>query len=224
MNNFRHIASPEIPKLIRIDTPEGRRYSTPSGNFYPSITTVLGDTLPKDGLDQWRKRVGEKEADKISAKAAYRGGEVHSLLEKYVANDPDWAKNSNPFHKATAYSVIPILNSRMNDVILQEVQLYSDKLKIAGTVDCIAHWDGKLAAIDYKTSMRAKKKSHIEGYYLQCAFYALAYYELTGTPIHNFTIVIACDNDPPQIFTGKTKNHIERLIQLRKRYKKLKGF
>ena len=76
----------ELPKLNRVESPSGRTYVTPEGNSYPSVTTVLGKTLDKSGLDAWRKRIGEEEADKQSKYAANRGTIVHDLCEDLILN------------------------------------------------------------------------------------------------------------------------------------------
>lgn len=49
----------------------------------PSVTTILGETKDKSGLEKWRKRVGEKEADRISNLSMSRGTIMHRLIELY---------------------------------------------------------------------------------------------------------------------------------------------
>lgn len=124
-----------LPKLTRKTTEEGRRYFTPDGNAYPSITTVLG-VLSKDGIIAWRKRVGEEEANKISRQAATRGTAVHKLAEDYLDNLPDWNKGAMPANIASFNDLKKILDERLNNIYFQEEFLYSDRLKCAGQ-DCL---------------------------------------------------------------------------------------
>ena len=85
----------ELPKLTRKTTEEGRRYFTPTGEAYPSVTTVLG-VLSKDSIQAWRKRVGEAEANRISTQASRRGTAVHKICENYIDNKEDWKEGVQP--------------------------------------------------------------------------------------------------------------------------------
>ena len=72
---------------LKVETKSsGRKYITPDGEAYPSITTVLG-VLSADSIAAWRARVGDEEANKISHKATTRGTAVHDLVEKYLDNE-----------------------------------------------------------------------------------------------------------------------------------------
>ena len=135
----------------------GRLYTTPDGKKLPSITTVLGATQDKSGLDAWRKRVGEEEANRVMAQASTRGTAVHQLAEDYVNNEENWSKGAMPANLFTFNTIKPLLDKHMNNIWIQEAPLYSERLEVAGRVDCIAEWDGVLSIVDYKTSRRPKK-------------------------------------------------------------------
>ena len=135
-----------LPKLTRETTESGRKYFTPEGNAYPSITTVLS-ILSKQAIMEWRKRVGEEEANKISRQAAGRGTAVHKLAEDYIDNKEDWKGKHMPANIASFNDIKPILDERLDNVWMQETFLYSDKLKCAGQVDCIAEFDGELSRL-----------------------------------------------------------------------------
>ncbi len=169
---------------------------TPEGNKYPSITTVLGE-LSKAGIEAWKKRVGEETANKISAQASTRGTAVHELAENYLNNKEDWSKGYMPANIFTFNTIKPVLESRVNNIWAQEVPLYSDRLQIAGRVDCIAELDGELTIIDFKTSRKPKTKDWIENYFFQGAFYAAAFFEQTGIAIKKTAIIIAVDDNEP---------------------------
>jgi genome maintenance exonuclease 1 len=168
-----------LPTLTRQTTESGRKYFTPDGNAYPSITTVLS-ILGKEEIIAWRKRVGEEEANKVSRQASTRGTAVHKLAEDYVDNKPDWKGKHMPSNIATFNTLRPVLDARLNNIWMQEVFLYSDRLKTAGQVDCIGEWDGVLSIIDFKTSKRVKKEEDITNYFIQMCFYAAAFLERTG--------------------------------------------
>ena len=210
----------DIDELKTTNVNGSRFYVTPDGNKYPSITTVLSsDPEKKRGLMEWRKRVGEKEANRISSQAARRGTSVHTLCEHHLYNaspeEPDsvWQK-AMPDAIEMFNSIAPILNENVNNIHGQEVALYSDRLGVAGRVDCIAEWNGTLSVIDFKTSRKPKKAEWIRDYYMQCAAYAAMYYERTGIPIKDLVIAVMVENDEPQIFHEKVFDWLPPLKEL----------
>ena len=190
----------------------GRRYQTPDGDSYPSITTVLS-IRNKAGIEAWKKRVGAEEAAKVSYRAASRGTAVHEMAERYVNNDPNYKAGAMPNIIADFNNIKDLLDKHMGVVYGQELPLYSDHLKLAGRVDCVAEWDGKLSIIDYKTSRKAKKEEWITNYFIQETFYAIAWEERTKMPITQLVTVIAVDNDEPQIFIEHRDNWDKELIK-----------
>jgi len=206
----------------------GRLYNVPGGAKYPSITTVLS-ILNKDEILKWRKRVGEKEANRISTQASRRGTQVHDLIERYVKNDPDYKFDSNgkpvpPYVIENFNSVKNVIDQSLEKVYAQEVPLYSDYLGVAGRVDCIGIWDGKLSVIDWKTSGKEKKKDWIKNYFMQESFYAIAWEERTGIPITQLVTLIAVDNAEPQIFIEHRDNWSKDLQKTIAQYKEQKFF
>ena len=209
-----------LPKLTRKTTEKGRRYFTPEGNTYPSITTVLSE-LSKDSIKAWRKRVGEEEANKISARASKRGTKVHQICEDYLNNNKDYLKGVLPNNVASFNDIKPIIDANINNVWFQEEFLYSDHFKCAGQVDCIGEWAGELSIIDFKTSRKPKKEEWIQNYFMQCAFYAAAFFERTGIPIKQSVVLITVDGDAPQTFITKPHDYLKDLIKARKHYKSI---
>lgn len=209
-----------LPKMTRKTTEKGRKYFTPEGNAYPSITTVLG-VLSKEGIIAWRKRVGEEEANKISRQAATRGTAVHKLAEDYLDNVEGWNKNAMPANIASFNDLRKILDERLDNVWFQEEFLYSDKLKTAGQVDCIAEFDGQLSIVDFKTSRKPKKAEWITSYFIQASFYAAAFLERTGIPIKQGVILITVDGSEPQVFKVNTYDYLEHFLSVRNKYAEL---
>ncbi len=196
----------------------GRKYLTPDGKAYPSITTVLS-ILTRKAIMEWRKRVGEEEANKISRQAAGRGTDVHAIIEKYLDNDPNYAKGYMPHIVNSFKDVQPILDSRIGKIYAQEVPLYSHSLGVAGRVDCIAEFDGQLSVIDFKTSKRHKTKDKITNYFIQESAYAMMWEERTGTPINQLVTIMAVDHYEPQVFIEYRDNWTDRLKDVIAQYK-----
>ena len=195
-----------------------RVYKTPSGRAYPSVTTITG-LLKRQAIQEWRERVGSEEANKISTRAATRGTRIHSLCENYLSN-----KESTPnYLDHELWQAIKPHLERINNIHALESRLYSDHLEVAGTVDCIAEYDGKLAVIDFKTSARLKEKDDIHDYFMQCSAYAVAFEERTSIPVNNLIVIMGVDNEGCITFTEKRDNWIEGFIKLRKEYKQWKN-
>ena len=221
---FNHITLEDrLPELEVETLPTGRTYKTPDGKKYPSVTTVLGEES-KAGILAWRKRVGEEEANKVSFQASSRGTSVHTLAENYINNDPEWSKGAMPTSIYAFNQIKSILDERMNNIYAQEVPLYSDKLEVAGRVDLIAEWDKDLAIIDFKTARKPKKEEWIQGYFMQCAFYATAFYERTGVAIKKSVILITVDHNEPQVFITKPYDYLGSFIKVRQKYRNIYGF
>lgn len=196
--------------------PDGKRYYTlPDGTRLPSVTTVLG-AQKKQGIMEWRKRVGETEANRISKQATSRGTNVHTLCERYLNNEPLGA--IMPDAVEMFRSLKPLLN-RIDNIHYQECALWSKQLGMAGRVDCIGEFDGELSVIDFKTSKRIKTEAHIEDYFWQTSAYALMYEEMIGTPINNLVIIMAVEDEQPLLFKQKTSDHIHGLVKAINFYK-----
>jgi genome maintenance exonuclease 1 len=187
-----------------------RRYMTPNGVAYPSVTTVTG-ILNADKIAAWRARVGEEEANKIGSKAATRGTAVHNLIEKYLLNDPEYGKGVLPHVMQSLVNIKPILEKRLNKIYELEVPLYSDHLKLAGTCDCACEFDGVNSIVDFKTSKWPKKKSLISNYFVQAAAYAIMWEERTGMPMPNLVIVMDVDGGRPLTYKEHRDNWTDKL-------------
>lgn len=209
-----------IPKITRKNTEVGRKYFTPEGNAYPSITTVLS-ILGKDVIQEWRARVGEEEANRISSFASKRGTAVHKIAEDYLNNEPDFKKGHMPTSVASFNGIKQILDERLNNIWMQETFLYSDKLKCAGQVDCIAEFDGELSIVDFKTSRKEKKEEWITNYFIQASFYAAAFLERTGVPIKQGVIIITVDDGQTQVFKINTYDYLSHFLEVRKKFREL---
>lgn len=166
------------------------------------------------GLDDWRKRVGDEEADGILRQAGIRGTAIHDMAEKYLLKQ-DWKAGHMPVNRMTFNNIIPLLD-RISRLQCLEVRLMSHIVKVAGTVDCIACFDDEPAVIDFKTSRRVVKHDDIHDYFKQASVYSLMFEELTGVVIKKLVIVMACDDHPYSLlFVEDRKKWLEQFIKQR---------
>ena len=213
---FKHIGT-NLPELSTKTIDRKRYYITPEGEEYPSITTVLSNR-GKQGLFEWRKRVGNDVANYISRKAAKRGTLVHQMCEDYLNNvgfdQPQWwkeaEKNFLPFCLFNQLRNRPL--QRINNIHAQECGLYSDKYKVAGRVDCIAEYNDVLSIIDFKTSTSERNDEYNENYYIQTAAYAEMYEERTGIPTDQIVILVVTEDGVVQEFV-KSKHEYLPLLE-----------
>ena len=202
MINFEELKTKTVDKK--------RYYVTPEGNEYPSITTVLSPR-GKEGLMKWRKRVGEKVANHICNKAATRGTKVHKMCEDFL-NGEDMTHHKKDFLPYCLFNELKDKTfDNINEVIGQEVTLYSDKYKVAGRTDLIANYRNELSIVDFKTSTNERKDSYNENYYIQTAAYAEMFEELTGKPINQIVILVVTENGTVQEFIKDKQEYIPLL-------------
>lgn len=191
---------------------KGRFYVTPEGKKYPSITTILG-AGEKPWLKEWYESMGQERAEAEKKRAADRGTAVHAMIEKYLNNE---AKPTAGFQleHVTEFLTLRLPLKGVNRIITQESALWSDLLRVAGRVDCIGEWNGKLSLIDFKTSTGDKKSEQIFDYYLQTTAYALMFQELYDIQIDQLVIIMSVERGPvPLVFEQPVEPYIEPLIR-----------
>ena len=215
MKTFNHVGNDL--KELKTENIEGKRfYVTPKGNKYVSITSLLGN-LSKQSIIEWRRRVGEAEANKISRQASSRGTRVHNICESYIKNQEGILEGVLPDAIDMFNSILPLLD-RIDNIHVAEGALYSDDLGVAGRTDLIGEFDEKLSVIDYKTSRKRKTWEMCHAYFMQGAFYAHAYEELTGISINDIVIIMAVESDKPLLFRETKDRWIEPLKQVITKY------
>ena len=208
----------ELPQLTRLDG-EVRHYLTPTGEKYPSVTTVLDKTSDKSALFAWRKRVGEEEANRVSNRATTRGTAIHTLCEKYVLNQPIDISKEMPINVHMFKQLERFLHANVNNIRGSESSLFSHKLKVAGSCDLIANYRNHAAIIDFKTSNKLKRKDWIENYFLQCAMYSFMFWEMTQIYHPKLVVAIAVEEeDEAQVFEENVNDWINQAQDRCKRY------
>lgn len=212
---FNHNLVPEIH--IETTSIDGKRYYVlPDGRKFRSVTTVLSESLDKTALLEWRKKVGEDEANKISTQAARRGTAVHSLCEKYVLNQDglELRKGAMPSSLDAFNSIKPIIDQSVGTILGVELPLYSVALNTAGRCDLIAEFNGVPSVIDFKTSRKLKKEEWIESYFLQTTVYAMMFEWIYKIAIPQIVILIAVDHEPPQVFVKDRGQYVNRVLEI----------
>lgn len=144
---------------------------------------------------------------------------MHKLCEDYVNNEEIDTESLMPLDLQNFNALKEQMDKHFGKVYGQEIALYSDFLEMAGRVDCIAEYKGKLSIIDYKTSKKVKKRSNIKNYFMQAAGYAVMFEEIFKKPINNLVILMSVDHEGVVEFVEKRDDHIHDLIELRKKYK-----
>ena len=206
---FEHVPV-ELTEMNAVTTEKGRLYHTPEGINLPSITTVLS-ILSRESIAKWRARVGHEEANRISHRASTRGTAVHAIIEKYINNEENFKDGYTPDIISSFLDLKPIMDDRIGRIYAQEAPLYSNHLGVAGRVDCIADFDGKLSVIDFKTSLKPKRYDYVTNYFMQETAYAIMWEERTGRPITQLVTIISVDNNDPQVFIEHRDNWVRPL-------------
>mgnify|MGYP005712997875 FL=1 len=208
MKKFDHVKlNGELPD-IKTESIKGKRfYVTPDGNKYPSITTVLSDRN-KEGIRKWRESVGQDVANQVMRQAASRGTAVHTLIENYLNNEELSKQDVLP---VALFATIKSELDNINNIRIQEGGLYSDKLGVAGRVDCIAEYKGKISVIDFKTSTKEKKEEWVENYFIQGSAYCEMYEERSLQPIEQVVILIVTEDGAVQTFIKDKKDYLPLL-------------
>ena len=187
---------------------EGYRFYDIDGQNYPSVTSVLG-IRKKEGLVKWRESIGEDVANWEMNRAARRGKSFHKLVEQYLNNETPSIRDVLPlglFRLAKPYI------DQINNIRLLEKIMVSPKLTIAGQVDCVAEYNGKLSVIDFKSANKERKEDWIENYFLQCTAYSSMYEETFGEKIEQIVVLLAAEDGTMTAYVKDPQDYIEELV------------
>jgi len=182
--------------LKRIDTENGRRYIVGEGRPLPSVTTVLSKTKDLTAIKQWQARIGIDEANKIKTEASSLGNSMHKNLEKHILGE---SMDGSFMAQTLAKVIIKNGLSKVDEIWGTEVAVYSKDL-YAGTTDLVGVHQGIPSIMDFKNSLKDKKKEWIEDYFMQLAAYSLAHNEMYGTDIRRGVVMIATRDGKYQEF------------------------
>ena len=215
MKKFKHNFVPFVE--LETETIDGQRYYVlPDGmTKLKSVTTILGEKTDKTALYEWRKRVGEEEANRISTQAARRGTSIHKIAERYVLNEENIYRDQMPINVETFKSIQSTLDERVDNILGIELPLYSKALGCAGRTDLVAEYDGKLSIIDFKTSRKPKKEEWIENYFLQSTVYSMMFEWTYKFSVPQIAIIIAVDDEKtPQTFVMERSKYVNKVLEI----------
>ena len=204
--NFIELDKTILPKTkgMRVD---GHRFYNIDGTNYPSVTTVLG-IRKTEQLKEWRQKIGEDVAKWEMGRAARRGKSFHTLVEQYIKGETPSIRDVLPLG---LFKLLKPYIDQIDNIHLLEAIMYSKKLTIAGQVDCVAEYNGKLSVIDFKTANKERQEDWIENYFLQTTAYAHMYEETFGKPIEQIVILIASEDGTTQAFIKNKADYEEEL-------------
>ena len=186
---------------------DGFRFYNIDGKNYPSITTVLG-IRKTEQLKGWREKIGENVANWEMGRAARRGKSFHTLVEQYIKGETPSIRDVLPLG---LFKLLKPYIDQIDNIHLLEAIMYSKKLTVAGQVDCVAEYNGKLSVIDFKTANKERQESWIDNYFLQTTAYAHMYEETFGTPIEQIVILIASEDGTTQAFVKNKADYEKEL-------------
>ena len=214
---FTHVLHPEITKIKQININGVRHYDTPDGALI-SITSLMKNFTP-EGILEWRKKVGAEVANEVMKSATDRGSKVHKIIESCLSNKPenDLVGNYGELPARLFNQMIPALD-KINMIRALEKGLYSTQLGIAGTVDCVAEYEGKLSIIDFKTARRKWDEMN-ETYLVQATFYSIAWEERTGEKVDQIAILTTTETGELHIHKDDPSKYVNRLNQMIQEYK-----
>ena len=207
---FKHVDL-SLPQLERETIDGVRYYKVPDEEELLRLVSITSVTshFNREIFINWRKKVGDEEADRVTKAATSRGTDMHTLTEHYLKNEelPTVRPISDFLFKISKTNL-----KRINNIYALEGSLYSKQLGIAGTVDCIAEYDGELAIIDFKTSKKPKPREWIEHYFVQCMAYGCMLYEVTGISVKKLVIIMACENGECVVYEERDKAKYIKLL------------
>ena len=186
---------------------DGHRFYEIDGKNYPSIITVL-NIRKKEGLTKWRESVGEGAANWEMARAARRGKSTHTLIEQYLKSETPSERSVLPLG---LFKLLKPYVDQINNIHLLEAIMYSHKLTVAGQVDCVAEYNGKLSVIDFKTANKERIEEWVENYFLQCTAYSIMYNETFNEPIEQIVILMAAEDGSMKAFVKEPKDYEDEL-------------
>ena len=211
MSQFNHIPiNFEQAQLIEKDN--AHYYQTPKGDVFPSITTMLQKTMPTEklqNLQNWREQ--EVASQYIAQESAIIGTQTHKLIENFL-NGVTHTEEARLLSVAHFNNMIPFLQ-KINDIHGTEIRLYSNVMKLAGTTDCIAKYDGEISIIDYKTKRSHQQEEWMTEHFIQATAYSEMFAELTGIKVKQIVILVSSEKNTRMEFIKKTEDYRDLLTQ-----------
>lgn len=215
MVNFSQMLKTREPTLL--DREDGHWYTTKFDNVYPSVNTILSATASdekKNSLASWKEN--EPAHEYITTQAQDIGTQSHQIIEDYLSNSLN-IEEFDLLPIAHFHNLKPYLTN-ISEVVCIEQRMYSDKLKVAGTSDLIAKYNGELSIIDYKTKRKPQVDEYMYEYYLQTTCYAQMFEEVTGQKINQVVILVSSEKNTRQEFIKSCDDYVEPMNERIEKY------
>ena len=215
MADFAQMLKSREPTLL--DGDDGHWYQTKFNKIYPSISTILSATAPehkKNGLADWREN--EPAHKHITKQAQDIGLQSHKIIEDYLCNN--LALEEFDLLPIAHFNNLKTYLENISNVVCIEQQMYSDKLRVAGTSDLIAEYDGVLSIVDYKTKRKPQIDEYIHEYYLQTTCYAKMFEEATNHKIDQIVILVSSEKNTRQEFIKSCDDYVEPMMERIEKY------
>lgn len=206
----------QYKNCLQVNDPITRKrvYQTPDGERLPSVTTILSATKDMTHLNEWKKRVGVDNANRIASEAAGVGTAMHANLERFLIGEQRQPGNNLVHIKANAMAdrIIAEGLSQMDEIWAMEQSLYFPGL-YSGTTDLVGVYQGQPAVCDHKQTNKPKKAEWVEDYYLQLVAYILAHNEVYKTDIKRGVIFMCSRGDDSLQVGGEIYQQFDLLPQ-----------
>jgi len=208
---FKHIPI-NFQQAQLIEENNEHYYQTPKGDIFPSITTILHKTMSAEkqqSLQNWKEQ--ETAAQYITEESAMIGTQTHKLIENHL-NGVTQTDDVRLLSVAHFNNLIPFIQ-KINDIHGTELRLYSNEMKLAGTSDCIAKYDGELSIIDYKTKRSNQQEEWMTDHFIQGTAYSQMFKELTGIEVKQIVILVSSEKNTRMEFVKRTEEYKDLLTQ-----------
>lgn len=161
-------------------------------------------------LNQWKE---------VNNYANEIGSETHNWIENYF--NQSWKKlptNLDVIHRINKFNVIYAKHLHKLEPLKFEVRIFSKTLKIAGMIDALFLYRGKIFIIDYKTNKKFTTdenikyperllhpfsnfyKTHLNEYSIQISLYALILKEWGFDVAGGYLVYIGPENDEAKMY------------------------
>ena len=211
MSLFNHIPI-NFQQAQLIEKDDSHYYQTPTGDVFPSITTILQKTMSaekQESLQSWKDQ--ETAAQYITEESAIIGTQTHKLIENHL-NGITQTDEVRLLSVAHFNNLLPFIQ-KINDIHGTELRLYSNEMKLAGMSDCIAKYDGELSIIDYKTKRSNQQEEWMTDHFIQGAAYAAMFKELSGIEVKQVVILVSSEKNTRMEFVKNTEEYKDLLTQ-----------
>ena len=158
---------------------DGLRKYLLGGEKLPSVTSVIKSTMSEEdkaSLENWKERVGHKEANRIKNEASSRGTSMHSYIEDFLRGriNESFFENNAQYIRMSKEIIDKGIKGKLEEIYGMETTLRYPG-KYAGTSDMVCKYLGKETIVDFKQANKPKKVDYIQDYFLQLGAYTLAH-------------------------------------------------